>query len=82
MKLKSEFRNQGLELPADSVGNPSGVRFKPDKDGVINLPDGLEKYGEAAARGAPFSIVGRQWGGFGEGKMPKPYRTEGLDANP
>lgn len=70
MKIASQYKEQGLEAP------DSSWRKMPDKHGVIEVPDQLAGYAEKAASNDRFVVLGRQWGGFGPGKLPKPYAQE------
>lgn len=70
MKIAAHEKECGLET------RDSQVRRKPDKNGVIDWPDDRRAYAEEAAATGAFTILGRQFSGYGEGKLPKPYRTQ------
>ena len=76
MQVIAPDRYGGLEDPS------SGHRALPDKSGTIEWPDQLSDYAEKAHASGRFRIKGRQFAGFGEGKLPKPYRTESGEQQP
>lgn len=69
MELTTDDRDAGLEAP-------DGRRFRPDRHGVITLPEDLSGYGARAAKATPlFRVRRRCTAGFDGAELRERYEA-------
>lgn len=68
MKLQSLDGLAGLDTP-------DGTSFKPDRRGVIDVPDRYDRYAKLAATAEPFRAYRPQYAGFDAAELRARYEA-------